>query len=163
MEQRIKKIKVTSESLVTIATFTRNSYEEVDGLKRVTKYWTWTERAGLFKKKEVKQPYKAWVYIDPETGKEKEVALRHAKNSNIYDVEVNFEGTSRFLTPVLLKDEDTLESVNKITLNLTINGEDVNYRLYFTQDESDMWHRNLDAIANLLNGSKSVVWIEYSV
>lgn len=162
MEERIKKIKVTSESLDTVATFTRDS-DRVDGLKRVTKYWTWTEKS-LFKKKEMKQPYKAWVYVDPETGKEYEAAFRHAKNSNIYDVEVNFNGISRFLTPVLLKDEDTLESVNKITINLTTkDGKEEKYRLYFTKDESDIWNRNLDAIANLLNESKSIIWIEYSV
>lgn len=164
MEERIKKIKVTKENILTVATFTRGTKEVEDiVLETGTKI---SKSIRRFKIIEEEESYEMRMWTNPESGKSYRVWLSRAKNDNIYDAWVQFglsHESKRYLTPVLLKEDGTLESVNKITINLKIGNETVKHRLYFTQGEEEMWQRNMNEIANLLTGTKDVIWIEYTV
>ena len=173
MEERLKRIKVTVDNLVTVAFFSRNG-SDIEGLTEVTEAWKEKVRNGLFKVSEIDRVYSHWTYVFPGTNKELPVWFHKVKNDDIYDLEVliRSEGVdeqrrvgelNRFLVPVRKLEDGKLESVNKITLNLLVNGEIVKHRLYFTLDESDIWDYNRNELAALMNGSKDVVWIEYTV
>lgn len=171
MEERIKTIKVTKENLVTIAWFTRGDYTVEDISKKDYNY-SIKEMTGFLKWESVEKINTSWVYTDPRTGKEYLAFLDKSKNDDIYDVSIVFSGydsydrnksSRRFLTPVRVNSDETLESVNKITINLQIGNDIVKHRLYFTKEEEDIWDYNMDAITNLLNGSVDTVWIKYTV
>jgi hypothetical protein len=164
MEERIKKVKVTKENIITVATFTRGTKEVEDIVFETGTYMSKTIRR--FKVVEEEKTYSDWMWTKPDNGRKYKVFLNRAKNDNIYDAWVQFgldRESKRYLTPVLLKEDGTLESVNKITLNLQIGNEVVKHRLYFTQDEEEMWQRNMNEIAALLTGEKDLIWIEYTV
>ena len=175
MEERIKTIKVTKENLVTVAWFTRGDYEVKDISKKDYSYST-KEMTGFLKWETVEKIDTSWVYTDPRTGKEYLAFLDKSKNDDVYDVSIIFSGynsgyssytsgkpSRRFLTPVRVNSDETLESVNKITINVQVGNDIVKHRLYFTKEEESMWDRNMDALANLLNGSVDTIWIEYTV
>ena len=164
MEERIKKIKVTKDNILTVATFTRGTKEVEDIVYETGTYMAKSLRR--FKVVEEEKTYSEWMWTKPDNGKRYRVFLTKVKNDNIYDAWVQFgldRESKRYLTPVLLKEDNILESVNKITINLQNGNEAVKYRLYFTQDEEEMWQRNMNNIADLLTGTKDVIWIEYTV
>lgn len=164
MEERIKKIKVTKDNIITVATFSRGTDKVEDIVYETGTYMSKTLRR--FKVVEEEKSYSNWIWTKPDNGKKYKVFLNLAKNDNIYDAWVQFSvdrESRRYLTPVLLKEDNVLESVNKISLNLQVGNEVVKHRLYFTQEEEEMWERNMENIADLLTGTKDVIWIEYTV
>ena len=163
MEERIKTLKVTKENIITFATFTRTGYG-VSDLKYSLKNKTKRKMVGLFKYEDTEIQEEELIYRDIHLAH-----LVHAKGGDIYDVRINLgpggwnSDYDRWLVPVRDLGEGKFESVNKITLNLFVGSEKVTYRLYFTEEEEDMWQENLEQLSDLQNGSKDTIWIRYSV
>ena len=174
MEERIKRIKVTKDNLLTVATFTRGdsgySVPDITLRKIDTKRKVWKSP---WKQVEEDVHLEFWYYTDPKTGKEYPIFTKKVKNDDIYDINIDFneiklgveydKSLRRYLTPIQIRENGTLASVNKITLNLQGTGEIVNYRLYFTETEREMWEKNLKALSDIMSGAKDTIWIEYSV
>lgn len=159
MEERIKRIKVTKDSLLMYATFERTD-EKVKDFEFIEESF----EVGLLKKETVQR--KELYYINAD-GEREPVWRKLAETShkNIYDVYVvgNGRGKQVYLTPIQISPDGKITSVSKITFHNIENGKEVTHRLYFPAGDQEMYERNTDLLADLERGDKDTIWIEYTV
>jgi hypothetical protein len=157
MEEKIKKIKVTKDSLIMVATFNRTN-TEVEDIKpakfRITSGnifhrckmydgFEWTDNEGVVRrcyKSRARTPY-----------------------PNVYDLfTISKDLSTTYLTPIQVKG-DKIYNVPKITFHNMEGGSEVTHRLYFPEGDLEMYYLNVSRLESLQEGLVDTIWIEYSV
>ena len=162
LEEKIKRIKVTRDSLTCFANFDREPLgDEIKDLKLVTEE---IKIKHLFKTETVKRTGLEYTNSDGICETAFMVAAETV-HRNVYDVYVcgNGRGKFEYLTPIQISSDGRIYSVSKITFHNIEAGKEVVRRLYFPVEDKWMYDDNLEEFAALRDGTKDTIWIMYGV